>query len=293
MTRIVLDTNILGRGHFNLHRLQSVLESVAGSGVEVVVPEVVVWEWAEHAAATYEALVEEHRAFRVDESLYRLPDMPPVLPKQELVAAILKAIPRDVTVWRPQGEEWRAAIEAQVLQTGTGERKGGVKTGAADHLLLACVREQLDERGSAEAVVLATGDRNLRQACEAALDDEVLYADNERELLRRLIEFEPAPEELSEAVEEELSSRIKHGNSDIGETLQTFAMGFEVVGRREPLKNTQRELARLGRVDIVELHELEVGQFEQGARRIRPGAALRRRSHDGAGADEARRRLRR
>lgn len=266
MTRIVLDANFPARGHFSARRLRHLVESFAGSGVEIVVPEVVLWEWVEHAAASVEALLEQHERFPVDPSLYELAPMPQPPTKDELVSMVSGALPREITVWSPSSGDWRAAVEAQVLQTGTGERKEGVKTGAADHVVAACVRAQLDERLDAEAIVLATADKNLKRVCRAAFGDDVLYASSDQELLQRLVDFEPAADELSVAVEEELRHRIYCPDSDIGAALETFSMGFEVVGRREPKGRDERELARLGRVEIVELHALEVGQFQDGAR---------------------------
>lgn len=267
MTRIVLDANFAGRGHFSAPRLRHLVDSFAGSGVEIIVPEVVLWEWVEHAAASVEALIEEHERFPVDGSLYELAAMPQPPDKSEMITIASDALPTEISVWNPSASDWRSAVEAQVLQTGTGERKGGVKTGAADHIVVACLRAQVDERLDAEAIVLATGDKNLKRVCKAAFgDEEVLYASSDQELLQRLVEFEPAVDELSFAVEEELRQRINRPGSDIDAALETFSMGFEIVSRREPKGPDKRELARLGRVEIVELHALEVGQFQDGAR---------------------------
>ena len=265
MTRIVLDSNFPARGHFNSGRLQHLIDML-GSDVEIVIPEVVIWEWAEHATTAIEALVDEHQRLRVDRLLYAPPAMPEAPEKDALVVSIRRSLPRGVRVWRPQSDESLAAVRAQVLQTGTGERKKGVKTGAADHLVMACVEAQLADRQSAEAVLLASGDKRLRATCEAAFSDEVLFAESDYDLLRRLTEFEPAEDELFEAAEEALRDRIPDFQSDIGSALETFAMGFDIVNRRQNIGRNERELARLGRVEIVELHDLEVGQLEGEAR---------------------------
>jgi hypothetical protein len=237
-----------------------------GGEAEFVVPEVVIWEWAEHAAAAFDALRDQYERFPVDSLLIGLPALAEPPTKSEIVKIIERSVPAGVEVWKAPPQTWRDAVEAQVLQTGTGERKEGVKTGAADHLVLACVRETMDERSNAEAVVLATGDKRLRQTCEAEFGDDVLLAGSHHELLKRLVEFEPAADELAEHVEEQLADRVNHSTSDIGRALETFSMGFEVVSRTAPLNPSSRELARLGRVHIFELHDLEVGQFEGGAR---------------------------
>jgi rRNA-processing protein FCF1 len=265
VTKVVVDTNLMRRGHFSATRLQTMVDSVGGEA-EFVVPEVVIWEWAEHAAAAFDALRDQHKHFPVDPQLIGLPALPEPPSKKELVPIIERSLPAGVEVWKAAPQTWRDAVEAQVLQTGTGERKEGVKTGAADHLVLACVRETMHDRSNAEAVVLATGDKRLRETCAAEFGDDVLLANSHHELLKRLVEFEPAAGELAEHVEEQLAARVKHPTSDIGLALETFSMGFEVASRTEPLKPSTRELARLGRIHIFELHDLEVGQFEGGAR---------------------------
>ena len=63
----------------------------------------------------------------------------------------------------------------QVLQLGPGERKEGVKTGAADSLVLACVQQQVDERSGAEAVVLATNDKRLRTVCSRLFGEDCYW----------------------------------------------------------------------------------------------------------------------
>lgn len=266
VARIVLDANFPSRGHFSAGRLRYLVDSLIGSHVEIIVPEVVVWEWAEHAVATLDALVEQHKRLRVDRSLYPAPSMPEPPAKEDLVTILSRALPKEITVWKPTHDEWRAAVRAQILQTGSGERKQGVKTGAADHLVMACVQEQLDERLEAEAIVLASRDKKLQRVCQTAFGEDVLYASSDQELLTRLVEFRPVADELIHSVEEEIRYRVNDPMSDIGAALETFSSGFSIIGRHEPLDDNQRELARLGAVDIVELHDLEVGQHQEDAR---------------------------
>lgn len=265
VAKVIVDTNLMRRGHFSAGRLQALVDSVGGD-VEFVIPEVVIWEWAEHAVAAYDALTRQHADFPVDQLLCPLPAMPPAVTVEETVDRVLQSLPNNVEVWRAPIEEWRSAVRAQVLQTGTGERKEGVKTGAADHLVLSCVREKVAERLSGEAVVLATGDKRLRQSCAAEFEEDVLLASSHHELLGRLVDFQPAADELAEHVEEQLAARIQDRTSEIGQAIETFEMGFDVASRREPLRPGTRELAQLGRVEIIELHDLEVGEFSGGTR---------------------------
>jgi rRNA-processing protein FCF1 len=261
VTRIVLDANSLRRAHFRRDALAQWVEAAGGGDVEILVPEVVVWEWAEHASLAIDAVAGVHRDFAVDGLLHRLPELPSAIPKAELVERIMKGLPEGVTIWRPGPSVWRAAVESQVLQTGVGERKHDVKTGASDAVVLACVSEQVESRRGAEAVVLATSDKRLRESCETLLGDAVLYVNGTGQLLARLLHFEPAVDEFAEEVEDQLAARIKNPRSDIGMALQTFEMGFDVVSPKnlpDGPRRIWRELATLGRVEIVELHAFDV-----------------------------------
>src|SRR5688572_2490451 len=112
VTRVVIDANFLGRGHFKLSRISSFIAALGRGDVDIVVPEVVVWEWAEHAAATFDGLLEQHRRFPVDESLYPLPDLPDRRSPRELADAIEKLLPRHlVSVWGASDTDWKAAVE--------------------------------------------------------------------------------------------------------------------------------------------------------------------------------------
>jgi hypothetical protein len=228
VTLIVIDENCVGRGHFNHARLKKLASILPGPEVEFIVPEVVVWEWAEHAVAAIRSIREQHRAFKVDSPLYQLPPLHEAPEALELSATMKRQMPTRFSVWRPPADAFRAALQAQVLQEGTGTTKDGVKTGAADHLVMACLRHQLDNRTTAEAVMLARGDRHLRDVCEAELGAGVVFASDERALLRALIAFQPANDELFEAVEDELRSRAGDSSSDVRQALEVW--GYEQVG---------------------------------------------------------------
>ena len=162
-----------------------------GPEVELIIPQVVIWEWAEHAAKAIDELREENRTFRVDAGLYEQPSLCEAPNKAQLVDQIAKSLPRfdsgvwpkSVWTWQPADEDYRHAVRSQVLQIGTAELKSGVKTGAADYLVLACVRAQIGDRATAEPVILASDDKHLRHACREEFGSEVLTAGNERDLL--------------------------------------------------------------------------------------------------------------
>lgn len=83
----------------------------------------------------------------------------------DLVAAIvgdLVALPR-AEVLQVDAEHALAGLRSQVLQTQCGSRKGTVKTGAADQVILESARDLAAV--NAEPVILGTGDRRLQTTC--------------------------------------------------------------------------------------------------------------------------------
>ena len=265
MTRVVVDSNYVGRGDFSVRRLKAVV-SLLGDGGEVVVPEVVVWEWAEHAAHAIEQLLDQTARLPVDGAVYQ-PVAQPICPsKDDLIRAIESNLPPGVSIWRATPDQHADAVRAQVLQIGTAERKGGVKTGAADHLVAECVAAQLEDRRNAEAVVLASNDKRLRKVCRGIYGDDVLFASGDVELIKTLVEFAPAEAELLEAVEEDLKERLSWSTDGIAAELADFSMGHYFSWRNSTDRPLEREIPSMSRVEIVELHDLQVGAFENDAR---------------------------
>lgn len=258
MTKIVLDSNFIRKGRFSVRDLKGLAGAIQQSA-EIFVPIVIVWEWAEHAASDIAELAAMHRTRHVEPEIFAVEPLPERPTKDELVETMIALIPRGITVWYPQPDAYRDAVKSQVLQTGVAERKSKVKTGAADHLVLECVRAQVHERCSAEAVHLATGDKRLRSLCKAEFDEEVMVASNRHDLLLGLTEFRPAESELAEVVEQELSGWFL---SELGE----FSMGFEISNRPRPLLRTESQTAVMRDVSVAEIHDLDIGQITGGAR---------------------------
>lgn len=64
MTVVILDTNALPHGQYSERVLTNLIE-IASREASIVVPEVVNWEWAEHAREAQEPLAEVARQHRV------------------------------------------------------------------------------------------------------------------------------------------------------------------------------------------------------------------------------------
>lgn len=277
MTTIVLDTNFLGRGQFSTAGLNKLL-LVLGPGVEVVVPEVVIWEWAEHAFRLIEAVRNAHADCKVDSLLFSVPALPAVPEKAKLVQVIRSALQEEcgvndeaatVTIWQPPAEVFARSVKAQVLQTGASERKKGVKTGAADQLIVECVRSVLDGRQSTGSFLLASSDKGLINACVREFEERVVAPKGQNELLKHVFISAHANKELFEMVQEELRARLTCKSSDIQQALANFEKGFYFGPRENALSSlspTRKEVAGLGRVWNVELHSLEMLENESDVR---------------------------
>lgn len=259
VTVVILDTNALPHGHFS-DRVLSKLIDVASRGASIVVPEIVVWEWAEHAYAAQKSLAEVVRQQRVDEKLVARLPAPEVPGINELVARVESALSGRATIWTPPPAVWRDALHQQVLQIGTGERKLGIKTGAADAIVLACVEEHIDTADG--AVVLLSNDGKLRAACMTRCSD-ALVANGVGQLLSSLNEFEPAEEDLALRVAEDLPVLLNEEIADQGIAMPFEDLGVELqsgsllLGSDTSPRVSTIELAH---VDIVEVHDFQIAR---------------------------------
>lgn len=259
MTVVILDTNALPHGHYN-DRVLSELIKVASRGASIVVPVVVIWEWAEHARVAQESLAEVVRQHRVDEKLVARLLVPEVPDIDDLVARIESVLLGRATIWAPSPDVWRDALRQQVLQIGTGERKKEIKTGAADAVVLACVEDHINTADG--AVVLLSKDDKLRAACRTRCDD-ALVANGVGQLLSQLNEFEPAEDDLALRAEEELPVFLNEEIADHGEAMPFDDLGVELQSGSLRLgsdTSPRMSTIRLSNVDIVEVHDFRIAR---------------------------------
>ncbi|WP_345799798.1 hypothetical protein AAIB33_09880 [Microbacterium sp. AZCO] len=258
MTVVVLDANAMPHGHFNEKTLRQ-LWSIIGRGSAIIVPEVVVWEWAEHAfraQVTLNLTVEQHR---VDPKVMpgaTVSAPPPISEVVTIIQSIL--VESGVEIWTPSPEHWRDAVRQQVLQVGTGEMKKEVKTGAADGVVLACASEFAYR--SEPPVVLLSSDSRLRGQATKAIED-LLVANGTRDVLKQLNSFEPAPEDLevraSEVLPGLLNERIAEGEPALA--FDEFGVDLHGIGGRAGSDfGIQPERIDFRRVDLVEFHHFEI-----------------------------------
>lgn len=259
MTVVILDTNALPHGHYSERVLTNLIE-VASRGATIVIPEVVIWEWAEHARDAQQSLAEVLRQHRVDQQLVGSLPAPEVPDIEELVTRIESALRGRAQVWAPAAEVWRDALRQQVLQVGTGERKTAVKTGAADAIVLACVEDQLETAEG--AVVLLSKDDKLRAACLRTCPD-ALVANGVGQLLPQLNTFEPAEDNLALRAAEDLPVLLNEAIADYGEAMPFDDLGVELQSgalRFGPDTSPRLSTVRLSNIDIVEVHDFSIAR---------------------------------
>lgn len=166
---IIFDANALGNGLPHLGKVRRIADLAADAGVETWVPELVALEWAEH-------LVREVETFRVAAksavkmmSAAGIKVQPLVFPSDgqgvaEDFLRKLEAVP-GVTIVELSGDAARAGLRDQILQTGPGRKKQGVKTGGSDS---AWLRDVLVKAGgSFDDVALLSQDGDVQVACKA------------------------------------------------------------------------------------------------------------------------------
>jgi hypothetical protein len=162
---IVLDTNAFPVGPrafrkplLSLESLRALAEDAEAEGVEIWLPEVVVWELADHAAEYY---AQQYAPWSATARRLGGTGLVIAVPTEltaseihEQTAAAVGSVP-NVRVVACRAESARDGLRDQILQTGPATRDRGVKSGAADSTW---VRDIVDEANGATGFHLVTAD---------------------------------------------------------------------------------------------------------------------------------------
>jgi hypothetical protein len=233
---VVVDTNFVHRGQYRSGVLGRFARRLHARGFDVAVPEVVVWEWAEHVHRCIRdagVAVDRARADVAGSGLaLTVPEFggPHVDDVVELIEADLDRMPgvRVVTATLADGAE---AIRNQVLQVGVGSRRHGVKTGAAESLVLAAVERCAQDLVTDEPVVVCTNDARLGEHV-ARLEFDVHVARSEPELWAWFGTSTPLDgvldDEIRMALGDEIERWFARSSDDVAASFPLFAAG--VVG---------------------------------------------------------------
>lgn len=162
---IVFDSSAFGKGALpNVETIQNWVQACAEHSAELWIPKVVALELAQHVVEECAKLDEQIRAYSRNRKSWGLP--PTTAPSSVTVDDVLEVLEgAGAVLVELDGDDAIEAIVDQVLLRGVGERKSGVKTGAADS---AWVRSIISTNGGdSEGLLVITGDeRALIATCE-------------------------------------------------------------------------------------------------------------------------------
>ena len=209
---VLVDTNVFANGEFSNAGFQKLVKRVERKGHRLVVPLVVVWEWAEHAQAAHELYRSQARfaAKRIDPLLRGAVDVPPAADIEMLVALIVNAVTAaGGEVADPPEGSGVHAIRQQVLQIGHGTKIDRVKTGAADALLAATVESVADDT---PPVVVVSADQRLGSLVHDP--PRVRVVERVPDLWNLLLTVAPAERVVVERFEKYVLNRIEEEIAD-------------------------------------------------------------------------------
>jgi hypothetical protein len=252
---IVVDSNFIGRGHFNSDKLAALGDRVKFTGAVVIVPEVVIWEWAEHARKSMDDASRAVDLLRrhADASLL-MPAVPLEVPEALSLADRISSTVnkmRNVFVEPTTSDAALLALKSQVLLSGEAtHRKEGVKTGAADVVVLECLKNlhaQNDLR-----VILASSDSRLIAAANTEVPGLIVVRSH-NELFAAI--FAHAPDVVALADYVDAFARGEAGaSSGYGLDVRGFPLGYELIPEPDELGGIRQEVS-MYRTDLIETGE--------------------------------------
>lgn len=199
---IVIDANVFREGELEVDVLNDWALLAAEEGLEIWIPEPVVWEFAEHAARRLEALEESYDSQR-GRLLRAGIDLPPLplgyLDVVDQVIADVRNLAPAVRVLELTPDVAASALRDQILVQPPGRFKGKgrnrVKTGAADS---ASLRLALAESGgNTQTWVLVSRDSDCLAAFREWKTHPPRIFHSLTELRETLLAFEAAPHEAA------------------------------------------------------------------------------------------------
>lgn len=188
---IAFDSNVFGKNALpNVKTIRQWVNACAQHDADVLISEIVVHELAQHAVEVHDAFRNTYDAHRRAVGRWGIEPDPPLSPigLGDVLSAIEDA---GAVIVSLEGEDARQALLDQVLLRGAGQRKSGVKTGAADSAWIRSIVVHND--GHTEGLIVVTGDIHaLEQTCASLGVDVPRHAKNLGELQHLLDESEAA-----------------------------------------------------------------------------------------------------
>ncbi|MFI0737922.1 hypothetical protein ACH4PU_07420 [Streptomyces sp. NPDC021100] len=232
---VVFDANALSGGRPDVNVVRLTAELATRYGIEVWIPEPVIWEWVEHLDGEVEKARRSSNAALRNLRIAGIPGKPVAWPgKDEMLwrlEADLLAIP-GVVIVRLSGEAARDGLRDQILLDGPGRRKEGVKAGGSDS---AWLRDVLSKAGgSFEDLILLSRDADVVAACRGLLVEPPLMM-SVYDLRRSLLRYIDCPEGLARLITAHFTDLIVEHDSNVchyGYTAPDFNLGVVEVDRR-------------------------------------------------------------
>lgn len=228
---IVLDSNVFGKRAWpNVKAIAQWAEACARHDAELWIPEVVVYELAQHAVEAHAKFRITYEAHRRDVKKWGIEADGPMSPidTDDIWSAIESA---GAVIVPLRGEDARDALLDQVLLRGAGQRKSHVKTGAADSAWVRSVIAHND--GDAAGLIVVTADHHaLKPTCHQLGVDVPRHVANLGELPHLLDESDVATEPFaslfSSWVQDHFVDRVHRGSrGEPGEDMKSLAdIGF-------------------------------------------------------------------
>ncbi|OZD68898.1 hypothetical protein CH263_08340 [Rhodococcus sp. 06-1059B-a] len=223
---VVLDANI-HRGNFTAESVEGLALRLAVHGIQLWIPQQVIWEWSAHA-------VDQAKEIRVNMRRLAATGLPGLakaseaLPEDpiqvaEAITAHLDRMPNVARV-PPYGESAIEGLRDQILAIGagtrktfgTGEKKQHVRTGASDSAMTRDAVRHIDP-GNADKLVFLTANRKDFQPTldELDLTDKVRIFPNEPTLFEVVSRLTPAPKYVQQILHAHFSSAATDLDSDL------------------------------------------------------------------------------
>lgn len=163
---IAMDTSAFSNGLPRIRLIKQWAIACEDNAAELWIPEVVALELAEHVVRETRKDDEQLRRYSRQRGEWGLTsiDLPKPVGVDDVVARIKES---GAVLVRLDGESARQAIVDQITLRGAGEKKGGVKTGAADSAWIRSLAAHND--GDLAGVVVVTNDRRALEQTVAAL----------------------------------------------------------------------------------------------------------------------------
>lgn len=203
-TAVVIDTNLWGRGTLDITRLRDLARRLAKLRVKVWIPTQVVMEWARHAVDDVELIIPSWTSLRRAGLVAdRFPLTQEVSVMLDQLLEAVNAVD-NVTVLPMSGTAAIAGIRDQILRTGAGTVRQGVRTGAADS---SWVRDALIAAGNdpSRIVFLTKNGKDVYATMQRmGISTEEIYVRPEHRLLDSIVAVANASEHMTALVAQHL-----------------------------------------------------------------------------------------